>query len=237
MRSADARERCEPQPRRRATRPLIRQRPDRPARPPPRRPRKCAAAAPAPRRIAPPPRPCRRCAAARTERRTSGRTPARASAFSDAGQVPDLLLERTERLLAGLVVELLVRVARLPLVLRVLVEPARRSRSRSAAGIWSKSMFWKFVARWISAVSMRGKLSNAVSGSVDAPCCTAPASPYSSRATLESCSSASRSSFTSAIDAVRQHHAAVRRARLHRDLREPLRARRALLERARCSRP
>ena len=61
-------------------------------------------------------------------------------------------------------------------------------------------MFWKLVARWISAVSIRGKLPKALDGSVLAPCCTAPASPYSSRAALDSAASAWRSSFTSAIE-------------------------------------
>ena len=60
-------------------------------------------------------------------------------------------------------------------------------------------MFWKPVARWISAVPLVGKWWNASSGSVEAPCWTAPANPYSSRATVESRLSVSKSILTVAI--------------------------------------
>src|SRR6476660_2185353 len=58
-------------------------------------------------------------------------------------------------------------------------------------------MFWKLVARWISHAPARGNASKASGGSVDAPCCTAPPSPYSLRATRDSSSSVCRSIFTS----------------------------------------
>ena len=40
-------------------------------------------------------------------------------------------------------------------------------------------MFWKSVARWISHAPAFGNASKADGGSVEAPCCTAPPSPYS----------------------------------------------------------
>src|SRR4028119_712528 len=105
-------------------------------------------------------------------------------------------------------------------------------------------MFWKFVARWISAVSVRGKLLNAVSGSVDAPCCPAPAGADPSRAVARggvrrggAGPPGAREAVLVARDAaeqlqrveverdvgdgaVREHDAAVRGAALHADLGE-----------------
>src|SRR2546425_675759 len=74
--------------------------------------------------------------------------------------------------------------------------------SRTSAGSfgWSKTMFWKLVARWISIASRAGKCPNASGGRVEAPCCTAPPSPYRARASRDSVCSASRSSWTLAIE-------------------------------------
>jgi len=55
-----------------------------------------------------------------------------------------------------------------------------------------------------------GNFPNASEGSVDAPCCTAPARPYSSRAILDRFWSVSKSSFTFAIVPSGRHYAAVR---------------------------
>jgi len=57
-------------------------------------------------------------------------------------------------------------------------------------------MFWNSVARWISHAPRLANSPNSSEGSVDAPCCTAPAKPYFSRASLESACSVSKSSFT-----------------------------------------
>ena len=59
-------------------------------------------------------------------------------------------------------------------------------------------MFWKPVARWISAVPFAGNWWNASSGRVDAPCWTQPAIRYSSRATVDRRRSVSKSMLTSA---------------------------------------
>ena len=58
-------------------------------------------------------------------------------------------------------------------------------------------MFWKLVARWISQAPALGNASNASAGSVEAPCCTAPPSPYSWRDRRDSSSSVLRSIVTS----------------------------------------
>ena len=93
----------------------------------------------------------------------------------------------------------------------------------------SYSAFWKPVARWISAVSTAGKRWNSSSGSVDAPCWTAPASPYS-RATSPSSPEDLEVELDLGHAAVRQRHAAVRRAGLDADLGDPDGARGARLE-------
>src|SRR6266516_2525503 len=74
--------------------------------------------------------------------------------------------------------------------------------ARTSAGNlgWSNTMFWKFVARWISIASHAGKAPKASAGRVDAPCCTAPPRPYVARASRDSACSASRSSCTFAIE-------------------------------------
>src|SRR2546425_5423224 len=61
------------------------------------------------------------------------------------------------------------------------------SRRNSAGSLgWSKTMFWKLVARWISIASHLGKWLKASGGSVEAPCCTAPPRRYVARAAARS---------------------------------------------------
>ncbi len=57
----------------------------------------------------------------------------------------------------------------------------------------SKTMFWNSVARWTSQAPLFGNSWNISAGSVEAPCCTAPASPYSLRAIFEMARIASKS--------------------------------------------
>ena len=79
------------------------------------------------------------------------------------GELPEFALEGAEQLLARLVDELLLGVGRLALVGEVLPAVARtcaRAARRGSEG-WSRRMFWKLVARWISAVSTSGKEPNA----------------------------------------------------------------------------
>src|SRR5215208_294792 len=71
-----------------------------------------------------------------------------------------------------------------------------RCRSAGNAGC-SYNVFWKPVARWISAVSTAGNRWKSSSGNVEAPCWTAPASP-DSRATSPRRPRTSKSSLTSA---------------------------------------
>ena len=92
--------------------------------------------------------------------------------------------------------------------------------ARSSAGSpgWSYRMFWKPVARWISAVPLAGKWWNASSGRVLAPCWTQPARPYSSRATVDRRRSVSKSMLDLGDAPVGQRHAAVAGAGLDADL-------------------
>src|SRR6059036_192901 len=61
-------------------------------------------------------------------------------------------------------------------------------------------MLWNSVARWISHAPSIGNLSNSSTGRVEAPCWTAPARAYCSRAIRDRFSSASKSTWTWAIE-------------------------------------
>ena len=54
-------------------------------------------------------------------------------------------------------------------------------------------MFWNSVARWTSQAPLFGNSWNISAGSVEAPCWTAPARPYSVRAIFEMARIASKS--------------------------------------------
>ena len=132
-------------------------------------------------------------------------------------------LERADGLLARLVDELLLGVLRLPLLGRVLANP------RVHLGLEIRRELRVLVDHVLKvgrevdlAGAGRGNASNASGGSVDAPCWTAPARPYSVAREARQLLERLQIDLDVGPDgAVGVDEAAVRRAGLHADLAEP----------------
>ena len=179
------------------------------------------AAGPATRRSGRPGRVCRAIPARRRGGRTSCAGWRRSRSSALGGQRPQLPLERAERLLASLVQELLVGLVGLALVGAVGDAPAHHLGRGASSG--RPPLVVQDVLEAGGQVDLGGRRWSGSGGTPRpagccAPCCTAPARPYSSRATVEGGAACRSRCLTSATLPSGSDDAAVAGAGLDADL-------------------